>query len=183
MLFRTFVPPALAVSLLLGLTATAEAASSCLGGPSTTLRLAGPAIATPKTFTPASLAAYPPSKVTVSYFSGASGMVTKTFVGVPLYDLVQAAGLVVDANRKNDKLRKYLAATATDCYQAILSYAEIDPGYGGQQAMVAYATVDATGTQTPLDDTEGAMKLVIPGDKFGGRQVFHLESLTARSAP
>jgi hypothetical protein len=159
-----------------------QAASSCLGGASTGFKLAG-AVTTPKSFTPDSLAHYQTSKMTVTYFSGSAGLVTKTFVGVPLYDLVTEAAVITDSTRKNDLLRKYLVINATDCYQVIVALAEILPATGGQQAMVAFATVDATGAIVPLDATEGAVKLVMPGDKTGGRDVFHLSSIIVRSAP
>jgi hypothetical protein len=182
MLFRTFSQLTLAFLLSTVLATLAQAAPTCLGGPSTKLRLAG-AVTTPKIFTPADLAGYKSSKATVTYFSGASGFVTNTFVGVPLYDLITEAGVITDPARKNDQLRKYLVISATDCYQVIVSLAEILPAFGGQQAMVAYATVDAAGIQQPLDDTEGAIKLIMPGDKAGGRDVFHTNSIVVRSAP
>ena len=181
MVFAHFRPWLLACGLVF-MPFYGYAASSCLGGPSTALNLTG-AIANPKSLTYAALSKYTPSKMTVSYFSGSSGLVTKTFVGVPLYDLITEASVNTDSTRKNDLLRKYLVMNATDCYQVIVALAEILPGTGGQQAMVAYATVDAAGITTPLDDTEGAFRLVMPGDKTGGRDIFHLKSIMVRSAP
>ena len=182
MLFRISPKSMLALLLAMSLGTVAHADTSCLGGPSTKFRLSG-AVTTPKTFTPAILAGYRTSTATVSYFSGASGLVTKTFVGVPLYDVINEAGVITDATRKNDLLRKYLAINATDCYQVIVALAEIQPSFGGQQAMVAYAMVDAAGVVQPLDETESALRLVMPGDKAGGRNVFHLNGIVVRSAP
>jgi hypothetical protein len=159
-----------------------QAATSCLGGVSTGFKLNG-SVTHPKSFTPTTLSQYKTSKMTVSYFSGSSGLVTKTFIGVPLYDLITEAGVITDSTRKNDMLRKYLVINATDCYQVIVAAAEIMPATGGQQAMVAFETVDETGAVVPLDDSEGAVKLVMPGDKTGGRDLFHLISITVRSAP
>jgi hypothetical protein len=157
-----------------------QAASSCLGGASTSFRLGG-AVTYPKTFTLASLEKYQTSKMTVSFFSGASGLVTTTYIGVPLYDLITEASVITDSTHKNDLLRKYLVMNATDCYQVLVSLAEILPATGGQQAMVAFATVDATGAVIPLDATEGAMKLIMPGDKAGGRDMYHLSSIIVHS--
>ncbi|PPD41633.1 MAG: hypothetical protein CTY16_15690 [Methylobacter sp.] len=179
---RIFHLLALAFILTFGYASLGQAAPSCLGGASSGFRLGG-AVNHPKSFTPKILAGYQTSKMTVTYFSGAAGLVTKTFVGVPLYDLISEAGVITDSTRKNDMLRKYLAVNATDCYQVIVALAEIQPSFGGEQAMVAFATVDATGAILPLDDTEGAVKLVMPGDKAGGRNVFHLNTIIVRSAP
>lgn len=168
--------------LMIGYAVSSQAAPSCLGGASSGFRLGG-AVNHPKLFTPARLSHYQTSKMTVTYYSGSAGLVTKTFIGVPLYDLINEAGVITDSTRKNDMLRKYLAINATDCYQVIVALAEILPGTGGQQAMVAFETVDETGAILPLDDTEGAVKLVMPGDKTGGRDVFHLNGIVVRSAP
>jgi hypothetical protein len=43
--------------------------------------------------------------------------------------------------------------------------------------MVAYATVDDAGIVTPLDEDEGAVRLIVPGDKAGGRFVSNLMSI------
>lgn len=182
MSYRPVVRLGFALLLTAGHAAQAHAAPACLGGASTGFTLNG-LVKTPKRFTPRTLATHASSKATVSYFSGASGLVTKTFVGVALYDLVKEAVVITDATRKNDLLRKYLVVNATDCYQVVVALAEIQPSFGGQQAMVAYATVDETGAVVPLDETEGAVKLVMPGDKAGGRNVFHLNAITVRSAP
>ncbi|MDD5277029.1 MAG: hypothetical protein PHR16_13220 [Methylovulum sp.] len=168
--------------LIIGYAPLGQAASSCLGGVSSGVRIGG-AVLHPKSFSPTSLAEHQTTKMTVSYYSGSAGLVTKTFIGVPLYDLITEAAVITDATRKNDMLRKYLVMNATDCYQVIVALAEILPATGGQQAIVAFATVDATGAILPLDDTEGAVKLIMPGDKTGGRDMFHLSSIVVRSAP
>jgi len=173
---------ALIFILLAGYASLGQAASSCLGGASPGFKLGGK-VSNPKSFTTATLGQYQSSKITVSYFSGSSGLVTKTFIGVPLYDLITEAGVITDSTRKNDMLRKYLEINATDCYQVIVAVAEILPATGGQQAMVAFGAADETGAIVPLDDSEGAVKLVMPGDKTGGRDVFHLSSIVVRSAP
>ncbi|MDO9106872.1 MAG: hypothetical protein Q7U57_18170 [Methylovulum sp.] len=179
---HTFRQLAVIFIFLIGYTPFSQAAPSCLGGVSSGFKLGG-AVTHPKSFTPASLGQYQASKMTVTYFSDSAGLVTKTFIGVPLYDLISEAAVSTDSTRKNDMLRKYLVINATDCYQVIVALAEILPATGGQQAMVAFATVDESGAILPLDDSEGSVKLVMPGDKTGGRDVFHLSSIVVRSAP
>lgn len=182
-MFHKKITHLFAVSLFVfGNVTVSQAADSCLGGVSTGFKLSG-AVTKSKSFTPTDLAKYQTSKMTVTYFSGKDGLVTKTFIGVPLLDLINEAVVKVDSTHKNDILRKYLVATSTDCYQTVISMAEIQPNFGGQQAMVAFETVDATGAVAPLDDTEGEVKLIMPDDKAGGRNMFHLNSIVVRSAP
>ena len=179
---RLFRQLTLILIFMTGYASLSQAAPSCLGGASTGFKLNG-SVNHPKLYTPTILSQHKTSKMTVTYFSGSAGLVTKTFIGVPLYDLITEAEVISDSTRKNDMLRKYLVINATDCYQVIVAVAEMLPATGGQQAMVAFETVDETGAILPLDDTEGAVKLVMPGDKTGGRDVFHLSSITVRSAP
>lgn len=178
MFYKKFTQLSAVLCLCAGSVSMSYAADSCLGGASTGLRLSG-AVNKSKSFTPASLSTYQTSKITMTYFSGKDGLVTKTLIGVPLLDLLNEAVVKTDSTRKNDILRKYLAVTATDCYQVVIALAEIQPNFGGEQAMVAFETVDETGEIVPLDD----MRLVMPSDKAGGRNVSNMNSIVVRSAP
>lgn len=171
----------IALALILPLV-HASASAACSGGPSTTFSIRG-AVENPKVFDVATLATYQSSKETVSYYSGSSGLVTQTYIGVPLYDLLNDAVVKTDPTRKNDILRNYLVVNATDCYQAVVAVAEIQPANGHQLMMVAYATVDAAGAVQPLSGSEGAFRLIVPGDKAGARLVSNLNRITVRSAP
>jgi DMSO/TMAO reductase YedYZ molybdopterin-dependent catalytic subunit len=132
-----------------------------------------------KTFTLESLQQYTPSRVVVSYFSGSQGLVTKTYLGVPLSDLLNEAEARLDSTQKNDSLRQYIVISATDCYEVIVALAEILPNSGGQQVLLAYAD----GEGRPLVDDEGMARLVLPGDKAGGRFITNIVSIVVRSAP
>jgi len=132
-------------------------------------KVADPTIVTPETLT----ALNQSTTETASYISGA-GQTTDTYTGVPLWMLIQDAGLVTDPSIKNDLLRYAVAATGSDGYRAIISLAEIDPAFGHQPDLVAYAD-----TAGPLGagGQDGAMRLVVPGDHAGGRYVSNLVSL------
>lgn len=150
---------------------------SCSGGYAASFRLTG-AVQTPQTFDPAALAALPPSRQTVDFFAGASGLVSQTYIGVSLNDLLAKAGIIVDPTVKNDVLRYYVVVTGTDCYEVLLSLGELEPDFGGSaQVLVAYAYGDGT----PLSASEGAMRLVVPGDKKGGRYVSNIARISVRS--
>ena len=144
-----------------------------LGGVSDQLTVSGQ-VAEPETFTAISLAALNQSTTeTVTFLSG-GGAVTDTYTGVPLWTLLQDQGLVTDPAIKNDALRFGVVATGSDGYRALISLGEINPAFGNQPDLVAYA--DTEGQLGP-SGRAGAMRLVVPGDGAGGRYVSNLVGL------
>lgn len=159
-------------------TAGAANAQSCEGGFAKTFKLEGQ-IERPATIKRLDLKKMPSSRVTVTYYSGSSGLVTKTYTGVVLNDLLTDAGVKTDPAIRNDILRKYVVVTATDCYQSVIAVADLLPNFGAQQVLIAYAD----GEGQPLDETEGMARLIVAGDKQGGRLVSNVTSVAVRSAP
>lgn len=143
------------------------------GGISDQVTLSG-AVAHPETFTPVTLAALGQSTTeTATYFAG-TGEVTDTYTGVSLWTLIQDAGLLTDPSVKNDVLRYGVVATGSDGYRALISLGEIDPAFGHQPDMVAYAD---TNGQLGANGPDGLTRLIVPGDYAGGRYVSNLVSL------
>jgi DMSO/TMAO reductase YedYZ molybdopterin-dependent catalytic subunit len=137
------------------------------GGPSDHFGVDG-AVAHGKTFDLAALKALPAVTETVG------GV---TYTGVSLWDLLDAqAGIVTDPAVKNDILDKYVVATGSDGYKTLISMGEIDPDFGNQPDIVAYA---ADGQ--PLG-ANGFARLVVPGDAKAGRWVSNLVDLQVFSA-
>jgi len=151
---------------------------SCVGGFAEKFVLAGHVMHR-KVFTAEILQNYASAKQNVAYFSGASGLVQKSYVGVPLIDLLNEAVVVVDPSRKNDILRKYVVIRGSDCYETVIALGEILPNFGGQQVTIAFSTADGH----PLDPSEGMARVVVPGDKAGGRYVSNIIRIEVRSAP
>jgi len=118
-----------------------------------------------KTFDETTLRQYESTKLEVVYGAG-SGIESGSFVGVLLWDLINEAGIIVDPTRKNDRLRKYVVIIESDGYQVILTPGEIIPDFGGQQVVVAYER-----DGQPLGADQGVARLVVPGDKRGGRRL------------
>jgi hypothetical protein len=58
-----------------------------------------------------------------------------------------------------------------------LALAELLPSVGGQQMMIAFAD----GNGQPLGADEGMARLVVPGDKAGGRFVSNITRIVLRS--
>jgi hypothetical protein len=109
------------------------------------------------------LATYTPYTETVS-FSAAGQQVTHTYVGALLTDVLATAQPAFDPTTKNDQLDFWVSATGADDYSALVSYGEIDPGFGAKQVLLAYKT-------DGQDLCTAGPTLVVPGDLKGGRYV------------
>jgi DMSO/TMAO reductase YedYZ molybdopterin-dependent catalytic subunit len=112
----------------------------------------------------ADLAAMPDQKtVEVAYHAG-TGTEHHTFTGPLLLDVLAAATPTFDTAVKNDELRHYVAVTASDAYQALLAYGELDPAFENKQILLAV-------TQDGTSLADQGPRLVVPGDAAGGRYV------------
>jgi len=131
-------------------------------------------VAEPATLTPITLAALDQPSIETATFLSGSGQVSDTYTGVSLWTLLQDQGLVTDPTIKNDVLRFGVVATGSDGYCALISLGEIDPAFGNQPDLVAYA--DTNGQLGP-GGSAGAMRLVVPGDHAGGRYISNLVDL------
>lgn len=121
---------------------------------------------------------YPAQTLDVTYLSGDKTF-KGTFTGAPLTAILDAAQINLNADAKNDKLTLYIVATGADGYQALIAYGEVDPDFGAQPVIVAYAQ-----DGKPIAaEAGGPLRLVVPGDKRGGRYVSQLVSLEIRRGP
>lgn len=158
----------LVVALATGLAAVqpcpARAQGSTTAGYSTSFRLRGQ-VMHPQTYSLAALAALPPTRQNVVFYTGA-GAVSASYTSVLLWDLLSTAGLITNPTIKNDLLRQRVVITGGDGYQTVFSLGELAPQFGGEQVMVAYAVNGAL-----LDQSSGFAKIIVPGDKAGGRAV------------
>jgi hypothetical protein len=143
------------------------------GGTSNEATVSG-AVADPTIVTPETLSALNQSTTeTATYLAGALST-TDTYTGVSLWTLIQDEGLLTNPSIKNDLLRFAVVATGSDGYRAVISLGEIAPNFGNQQDLVAYA--DTAGQLGP-NGSDGALRLVLPGDHAGGRYISNLVSL------
>jgi hypothetical protein len=151
--------------------------AACPGGVSTTLTVSGE-VTNRTVFDLNKLEQFLPAQQNITYFAAGS-VVSETFTGVLLWDLLNdppVSGIVTNPNIKNDILHKVVIVTGTDCYQSVFGAGEFDPFFGGSQIMVAYAT----GGQ-PLGNA-GFARIVVPGDKAGGRFVSNIAKIEVRDA-
>jgi hypothetical protein len=166
MKLRSLVAALLLLAGLTGVPALAENSSS----PAPPFFLVAGQVKTPKWVDASTLKQLPHVNQNVTYFA-AGKVENDTFTGALLWDLLQSAGIVTDPNVKNDILRKIIVVTGTDGYVSIFTAGEIDPGFGGNQILVAYAD-----NGQPLG-AEGPAQIVAPGDKAGGRFVHNIASI------
>lgn len=127
-----------------------------------------------KTFTQADLQGYPSVTLTAAFGAG-QGFQSGRFTGVQLWDLLQEAKIQLDPARNNDRLRKYVVITGSDGYDAIFSLAELDPDFGAEMVLIAYAK-----DGQPLGPSEGMARAVIGTDKRGGRLVSNVVRIEVR---
>ncbi|WP_322749332.1 MULTISPECIES: hypothetical protein [unclassified Frankia] len=116
------------------------------------------------------LRAFPQHTQDVDFLSG-KGPEHHTYVGPLLLDVLKSAAPSFNPGIKNDSLRYAILIKASDGYESVLSWPEIDPNFGGKQALLA---VSEDGV--PLDSA--GPRLTAPGDSRGGRYVFSVVSVT-----
>ena len=165
----------LCAALLLISVATSPLQAACPGGVSDSFTVSGD-VTKRATFDLDALEQFPPAQQNISYFAAGS-VVTEAFTGVLLWDLLNGApvnGIVTDPNTKNDILHKMVIVTGNDCYQSAFGVGEFDPFFGGSQMMVAYATGGGS------LGSAGFARIVVPGDKAGGRFVSNIAKIEVR---
>jgi DMSO/TMAO reductase YedYZ molybdopterin-dependent catalytic subunit len=98
--------------------------------------------------------------------------------GVPLIELLKSAGAPAGETLRGPALALYVRVTAADGYRAVFALAELDPGTGDAQAILA----DRKNGQ-PIDAKEGPLRVIVPGDKRPARWVRQVIAIDLLSAP
>jgi DMSO/TMAO reductase YedYZ molybdopterin-dependent catalytic subunit len=108
-------------------------------------------------------------------FQSRNGTETHTETGVLMVDLLAQALPRFNPAVKNDQLRDFVAVDGSDKYEAIVAYGEIDPGFEGKAVILATAEDGVSlASQGP--------RLVVPGDRKGGRYVTNVVLVRLGSA-
>jgi len=124
----------------------------------------GGAVKTPLTLTAADLAKFPRASVNTT-----SDGIRVIYEGVWLHELLKRAGA---PELRGKALASYLLAEAKDGYQVVFSLAEVDPGFTGNEILLA-----DTADGKPLIGSQGPFRLIAPKDKRGARSVRMLTKL------
>jgi hypothetical protein len=165
MKLRSFV-----VALLLFVGLGGVAAMAQCSPPAPPFLFVGGQVKTPKWVNLLAPQQLPHVNQSVTYFA-AGQEENDTFTGALLWYLLQSVGIVTNPNVKNDILRKIIVVTGTDGYVSVFTAGEIDPGFGGNQIIIAHED-----NGQPLG-CEGPAEIVAPGDKAGGRFVHNIATI------
>jgi hypothetical protein len=100
-----------------------------------------------------------------------------TCEGVLLIDVLSKVDLPLGDAFHKTGASYYVVVDASDGYKAVFAWAELDPSFTDRKVYLA------TGRDgKPLADSEGPFRLVVPGDKRGGRAVHQVTGLTVKQA-
>jgi hypothetical protein len=110
---------------------------------------------------PAMVEQLPAVEEKISFLTG-HGPEQATYTGALLWSVLERTE-VLDSDRRA-RLRRTIVVTGRDGYSAALALAEIDPEFEGKQVLLAYRR-----DGKPTDGN--ALRLVVPGDRHGGRSV------------
>ncbi|MCW7946243.1 hypothetical protein AAW14_30670 [Streptomyces hygroscopicus] len=127
-------------------------------------------LARPVRLTVPDLLAWRQHRVRVGFECATSGVRHHWFEGPLLHDVLSAAGPAFDPVRRKDRLRFLIAVTGTDGHHALLSWAEIDPDFGGAPVLLAAGMDDI-----PL--ARSGPQLVLPQDRCGARYVSGINAI------
>jgi hypothetical protein len=157
-------------TLTLALVASALFCRMALAADAPTVRFDG-LVAHPQSFGLADLKAMPPRQVDAS-FGTMHGQEHHAWTGVLLLDLIGKAGPKDDSG-KNPSLRHTILVHGKDGYAVALADGEIDPMAENKQVILAYRRDGDAG------DLPG-LRLVVPGDQHGARQVHDVVEVEIR---
>lgn len=97
------------------------------------------------------------------------------YSGTPLVEVLKAGGLRLDSDTA--RIRETVAITvlveATDGYRAVFALAELDPELTDRVILLAN-----TKDGQPLPPNEGAVRVIVPGEKRPARWVRQVRALT-----
>jgi DMSO/TMAO reductase YedYZ molybdopterin-dependent catalytic subunit len=88
------------------------------------------------------------------------------YEGVPVFEILQRAGLKLGEGLRGPALASYLLVQAADGYQAVFALPEIDPACTDRTILLA----DRRDGQ-PLPTQDGPLRIVVPGEKRHSRWV------------
>jgi hypothetical protein len=124
-------------------------------------------------FTKADLEALPRAQVKTSV----SGTAT-AFEGVALRAVLEKAGIALGETMRGKRLASYLLVEAADDYRVVFALPELDTAFTDKQIVLAFLK-----DGKPLDDKEGAYRIVIPEEKRMARWVRQVRTLKILNAP
>jgi DMSO/TMAO reductase YedYZ molybdopterin-dependent catalytic subunit len=167
---RGFLAPSLLVATLTLLPNSSLAQQSAKTD--ATLRISGK-IDRPLALRLADLQALPHKQVTVTDDKG----VRVTYQGVPVFELLQRAGVPLGKRLRGAQMKLYVVVYASDGYQVVFALPKFDPGFTDRVILLADQR-----DGHPLSAPEGPFRIVVPGEKRHARWVREVIDLDIQQA-
>ena len=94
------------------------------------------------------------------------------FEGVPLVEVLKAAGVKFGQELRGPALATYLVVEASDHYRAVFALPELDPAFTDRVILLADRREGK-----PLAGNEGPLRVIVPGEKRHSRWVRQVVAL------
>jgi DMSO/TMAO reductase YedYZ molybdopterin-dependent catalytic subunit len=94
------------------------------------------------------------------------------FEGVPVAEVLKAAGMKLGSDLRGPALANCLVVEAADGYRVVFALPELDPTYTDDIVLLADRR-----RGEPLGAREGALRVIVPGDKHTSRWVRQVVAL------
>jgi DMSO/TMAO reductase YedYZ molybdopterin-dependent catalytic subunit len=92
--------------------------------------------------------------------------------GVPVAEILKKAGAPLGKELKGPNMAMGLVASAPDGYRVLFSLTEFDPAFSDRVILLADRR-----DGKPLDNREGPLRLIVPGDKRHARWIRGVDTL------
>lgn len=99
------------------------------------------------------------------------------FTGVPLYQILKAAGVPFGEQMRGSAMSIYVVVSATDGYQAVYALPELDPLATDDPVILADQK-----NGKPLDATAGPLRMILAKEKRHARWVRQVVKIDVRRA-
>lgn len=100
------------------------------------------------------------------------------FTGVPLYQILKAAGVPMGEQLRGPALSLYVVIIASDGYQAVYALPELDPLANEGPVILADQK-----NGLPMDATTGPLRIILPKEKRHARWVRQAIKIDVRRTP
>jgi hypothetical protein len=94
------------------------------------------------------------------------------YTGVPVAEVLEKAGAPIGKEMKGSNMAMGLVARAPDSYRVLFSLAEFDPAFNDRVIILADRR-----DGKPLDNREGPLRFIVPGDKRHARWIRGVDTL------
>lgn len=101
----------------------------------------------------------------------------RQYTGVPVYQLLQQAGVTLGPQLRGENMSKYLLIKSGDGYEVLFSLPELDSTFTDRVIILA----DQADGQ-PLPAGKGPFRIVVPGEKKPARWIWEVTTMTVRFA-